>query len=145
MYTVKTGYWILYKEYCLKDTQMEPSCSNNKYTIWSNIWDLQPPPPKVKTFLWRALHGIIPTEANLYRHHVPVNPRCTLCGYYWANTSYALFFCEVIKKLWNYSKWWQNLKPMRHLPLQRIFDYIKDNSNKEDWENLHADLGSMEG
>lgn len=132
-YTVKTGYWSIFNKVHQDDTQSDPTCSAPKSTIWSNIWNLKIP-PKVKMFLWRVLHDIIPTEVNLYRHHVPNNPRCALCGYYWSNTSHALFFCQEIKKLWNYSKWWIPLKRTKDLPTQLIMQYIKDSFIKDDWE-----------
>lgn len=61
------------------------------------IWSLHIP-PRVKTFIWKVAQDIIATEVSLVNHHVPCNSRCTLCGYFWADTTHALFFCQVVKK-----------------------------------------------
>lgn len=135
VYTVKTGYWNLYKSNHLKEDLNNPSSSDNISSVWSSIWVLRVP-PKVKTFIWKAMHDIIPVEANLFRHHIPINPRCILCGFYWSNTSHVLFFCQGIKKLWNHSEWWHLLKSKKDLTLQQIFEYIKDHTNREGWEKL---------
>lgn len=96
-YSVKTGYWEAVNKNC-KEKQTptsESSCQEEK--IWNKLWSLNIP-PKVKVFTWKGAHEIIVAEANLMMHHVPVNPRCVLCGYYWANSSHVLFFCQAIKK-----------------------------------------------
>lgn len=57
---------------------------------------------------------IIASEDNLYHHHVPINPRCALCGFYKANTKHALFFffCQTSKRSWKSTEWWNILKKM---------------------------------
>lgn len=48
-------------------------------------------------------------------HHVPSLPWCGLCGYHNANTNHVLFFCQEIKKAWNYTKWWYQIKEAKRI------------------------------
>lgn len=79
-YTVKSGYWSLYKNTFLHQNPDAPSTSRNEDMTWGAIWDMHIP-PKIKIFIWKATHGAIATEANLHKHHIPINFRCVLCGF----------------------------------------------------------------
>lgn len=132
-YTVKSGYWSLFDSKFNSGNREDPSSSERSRFIWDSIWDLKVP-PKVKTFIWKANHEIIPAEANLYKHHIPGNPFCTLCGFNWANTSHVLFFCQETKKIWKHTNWWNQLKKLKNAPIQYIFELIREKSNNEEWE-----------
>lgn len=45
---------------------------------WNWIWKIKVP-PKVRKFLWRECHEIIPTRTALVRGHVGTNPFCGFC------------------------------------------------------------------
>lgn len=76
-------------------TQSEGSGeSSSKDPLWKlNI------PQKVRIFIWKMAHNALATEANLQRHHVPINPRCDICGYHYANTTYAILFYQGIQEI----------------------------------------------
>lgn len=97
-YSVKSGYW---NSNCSPYSCDEPSCST-KDQFWNIIWNLQIP-PKFKIFIWKMALDIITSEANLVRQHVPGDPRCLLCGYYCANTTHVVFFCQVSRQGWKNS------------------------------------------
>lgn len=63
------------------------------------IWDLKVP-PKVRTFLWRACHEIIPTRAALTRRHVGTNPFYELCSNMEETGSHLFFQCSFFSCIW---------------------------------------------
>lgn len=59
---------------------------------WNWIWVLRVP-PKVRTFLWRACHEILPTRVALMRRHVGANPYCEFCLKEVEKVTHILFAC----------------------------------------------------
>ncbi|GMN45905.1 hypothetical protein TIFTF001_015095 [Ficus carica] len=59
-YTVRSGYW------CALASKDKPSSANNLVgrSWWGRLWSLKLP-SKVKLFLWRAFHGILPCYDSL--------------------------------------------------------------------------------
>ncbi|PRQ57334.1 putative ribonuclease H-like domain, reverse transcriptase zinc-binding domain-containing protein [Rosa chinensis] len=76
---------------------------HNSYAIpsslWSWIWKLQTI-PRVKNFLWRACHGILPTKSNLFRRHIASSAECQLCLHPNETTEHALLTCPWIVSAW---------------------------------------------
>lgn len=67
-------------------------------------------------------HEIIATEANLVRQHVPGKPRCLLCGFHYANTTHAIFYCQVSRQCWKKTAWWELLKKLKeHNTLDNLY------------------------
>lgn len=93
-------------------------------------------PPKVKIFIRKATHDIIAAEANLFKHHVPINSRCVLCGFYWANTTHVMFFCQGIKKAWSSSEWWPMLKTKKSQNMEDILTLMRDKLTRSNWESF---------
>lgn len=92
--------------------------------------------PKVKIFVWKTANDIIGAEANLHTHHIPIQPRCVLCDFHWANTSHVLFYCQGIKKVWKDSGWWGTLKPLKDREIKEILLHIEETSNISDWNSF---------
>ena len=46
--------------------------------VWDIMWKLQIP-SKVKIFIWKALHGIVPGMSILANRHIPVSGQCPIC------------------------------------------------------------------
>jgi hypothetical protein len=55
-------------------------------------------PSKVKIFIWRALHGILPLKSILYNRHIGTTGGCPICSP--VATSHLLFQCEIARDLW---------------------------------------------
>lgn len=67
---------------------------------WDWLWGLKVP-PKIRTFLWRACHDIIPVRATLVRRHVVSNPYCDFCRIGVETGSHIFFECPFFGKIWS--------------------------------------------
>ncbi|XP_073121298.1 uncharacterized protein [Henckelia pumila] len=93
---------------------------------WQFIWVLSIP-PKVRIFWWRVLNNMIPTEANLRAHHVPVIGFCPLCHFHNDSTTHALFFCLMVKSSWKITEFWHLLKQERNLDTWDLIHLMRAN------------------
>ena len=84
-YSVKSGYQVAMR---LKFPE-DPSCSNHDQNLWRFIWKLAIP-EKVKIFLWRAAHDLLPTAENLWKKKVLQEPMCQSCYCHVETVSHAL-------------------------------------------------------
>lgn len=66
---------------------------------WNWLWKLRIP-PKVRVFLWRACHDIIPTRCALVRRHVGSEPFCEFCKREVETESHLFFKCLFFASLW---------------------------------------------
>ncbi|KAM1087432.1 hypothetical protein EV1_012981 [Malus domestica] len=57
--------------------------ANHLSKLWSKLWAARVP-PKVKIYVWRIVHNILPTQLNLTRRHLEVEVDCVLVVP-WAN------------------------------------------------------------
>jgi hypothetical protein len=67
--------------------------------VWQIIWKLKVP-NKVKIFIWRALHGIIPLKAILANRHVGTDGGCPICNNAALDMLHMIFKCPMAKDLW---------------------------------------------
>lgn len=134
-YSVKTGYWSAYNKNLCPEDNNKASSSHSNATVWDKIWNLQVP-SKVKIFAWKTVNDIIGEEANLHNHYILIQPRCIICGFYWADTTHVLFYCQGIKKAWKESGWWRTLKQLKGKETKEILLHIEETSNKLDWDSF---------
>lgn len=66
---------------------------------WKWLWKINVP-PKVRTFLWRASHEIIPTRAALASRHVGTNPFCDFCNEEIETGAHLFFTCPFFAAIW---------------------------------------------
>lgn len=81
-YTVQSGYWIAraFKYFRVKHFEGEPSNIKVLVLDWKKlIWKLDVP-NKVKLFLWRATHNIIPCASILHSRHLSQSKACNICA-----------------------------------------------------------------
>jgi hypothetical protein len=57
-------------------------------------------PSKVKIFIWRALHGILPLKSILANTHVGTSGECTICHIGAEDIHHLLFTCETAHEIW---------------------------------------------
>ena len=78
---------------------VEHSIATRDRPIWNKIWSLKVP-PKVKNILWRACFNILPTQDNLHRRKLHMEPGC---GFYCQNSETAehvLWTCPFARNVW---------------------------------------------
>jgi hypothetical protein len=64
-YTVRYGYHLQWKhQFGPSASQLARPGSSGTNPIWKTIWKLKIP-SKIKIFIWRALHGILPLKSIL--------------------------------------------------------------------------------
>lgn len=54
----------------------------------------------MRVFWWQLSWDILPTESNLERHYIPIDPMCWLCGFARASSFHTIFDCPFIKQVW---------------------------------------------
>ncbi|XP_060971023.1 uncharacterized protein LOC133037644 isoform X1 [Cannabis sativa] len=56
--------------------------------------------PKLKHFLWRACHDILPTSHNLFKRKALPSPCCCRCLCHDETLEHALFRCPTVQEVW---------------------------------------------
>lgn len=73
---------------------------------WDWIWELRIP-PKVRMFIWRACHEILPTRVGLMRRHVGTNPFCAFCSHKIETEAHIFFECPMFADIWMKAPLWR--------------------------------------
>jgi hypothetical protein len=68
--------------------------------VWKILWKLRIP-GKVKIFVWRALHGILPLKCILANRHIVTIGECPICRQGAEDILQLLFQCDTARELWN--------------------------------------------
>ncbi|XP_019155104.1 PREDICTED: uncharacterized protein LOC109151968 [Ipomoea nil] len=98
-YSVKSGYRCVLGEIA----------NTPGFEKWAALWKLKVP-PKWKTFLWRAVSGILPTTTNLLVKRVDIDPSCPMCTVFHEDTMHTFLECTYVIHVWNES----------HLPISCV-------------------------
>uniref|UniRef100_A0A803QHU6 Reverse transcriptase domain-containing protein n=1 Tax=Cannabis sativa TaxID=3483 RepID=A0A803QHU6_CANSA len=131
LYTVQSGFHLassLEEQHC-------SSTSNNQRDWWKYFWNLNLP-PKIRIFVWKVLHNILPTAAALFKKKVLTSAECSLCASNWESIGHALFGCKHAKAIWKISTFQLDLSKA-----QNMFngDYLQNLStilSQQDFELL---------
>lgn len=86
-YTVKSGYG-LGKRHSLVN-----------HVCWKLIWGANTL-LKVKSFLWRLCHNIIPTKGILKSRHLGTDDKCLICNEEEETPFHGFLNCNKVKALW---------------------------------------------
>ncbi|CAL9003043.1 unnamed protein product, partial [Prunus brigantina] len=98
-YSVKSGYhWIIGNIMRAQPNRIESSHQVDKQ-VWKSIWECKTL-PKIKLFMWRAIHGIIPTFASLFKKKLCPSPLCPLCLVFPESVEHVIFLCPWARKVW---------------------------------------------
>ncbi|XP_019175652.1 PREDICTED: uncharacterized protein LOC109170972 [Ipomoea nil] len=76
--------------------------NNTGFNKWNALWKLDVP-PRWKTFLWRALSGILPTTTALAIRRVDVSLACPMCLDFNEDVMHCLLECQYACRVWNES------------------------------------------
>ncbi|KAG5530541.1 hypothetical protein RHGRI_025480 [Rhododendron griersonianum] len=55
---------------------------------------------KVRSFIWKCLHNIVPLNVNLFQRKMPVYRMCPKCGNEPESVDHMLFHCEQAVRVW---------------------------------------------
>lgn len=67
--------------------------------VWDILWKLQVP-AKVKIFIWRSLHGLVPGMCLLANRHIKVAAQCPICQQGAEDIRHLIFTCKRAKEVW---------------------------------------------
>jgi ribonuclease HI len=100
-YTVRSGYHIQWRHlFGARASQLALPGVSALNPVWKNVWRLKVQ-SKIKIFLWRALHGILPLKAILANRHVGTSGQCPICNQAAEDIKHLLFQCETAKHMWD--------------------------------------------
>lgn len=94
---------------------------------WKWLWGLQLP-PKVRTFLWRAVNEIIPVRVALTRSHLRWDPFCPLCNMALDSTVHPFFECPRFVRIWEMEPFNINI-PRLHTNFAEWFRFLRGQLN----------------
>jgi hypothetical protein len=78
-YMVKSGYYLQWKhQFGTSFSQLALPGGSATNLTWKVLWKLKIP-SKVKIFMWRALHGIMPLKCILAIRHIGDSGACPVC------------------------------------------------------------------
>ncbi|CAN1226181.1 LINE-1 retrotransposable element ORF2 protein [Linum grandiflorum] len=97
IYSASSGYRLSRTLASNKETQLS---GVNLYDeqLWARIWSLQVQ-PKLRFFLWKVVHGILPTSDALQSRHLDIPSLCPVCHAANESISHLFVSCAVAKQL----------------------------------------------
>jgi ribonuclease HI len=99
-YSVKSGYHLQWRHtFGPRANQLALPGTSALNPVWKTVWQLKLP-SKIKIFLWRALHGVIPLKSILANRHVGTSGQCPVCLLAAEDVKHLLFQCEMARDLW---------------------------------------------
>jgi hypothetical protein len=79
-YTVRSGYHLQWRHtFGARGGQLALPGTSATNPVWKAVWRLKIQ-SKIKIFLWRALHGILPLKSILANRHVGNSGQCPVCS-----------------------------------------------------------------
>ncbi|RYR36428.1 hypothetical protein Ahy_A09g041389 [Arachis hypogaea] len=98
-FTTKTGYYAAKKEEDERSHYYSPSSSSVFEELWEGIWNIKAP-QKIKMFLWKVAHNIIPVRANLKEKRLLTNSVCPICAQEEETSEHTLLLCDWTRAVW---------------------------------------------
>ena len=99
VYSVKSGYHVARRVFKTEDW-VESSAGPIGCQVWPKLWKLHVP-NKIKVFVCRACHNILPTCENLWRSKIVEKDGCVLCSRETETGVHALWECAIAKDVWS--------------------------------------------
>ncbi|CAN0838315.1 Putative ribonuclease H protein At1g65750 [Linum grandiflorum] len=79
-------------------SKRKSSASPLDSALWHSVWTL-PVLPKLRFFLWRVIHRILPVREELLIKHVHLDPTCPVCLDKTESVEHLLFDCSLSRRL----------------------------------------------
>lgn len=123
--------------YSVQDAYNNLVHGNHSSSVWSRIWGLKVP-VKIKFFLWKISHGIIPTKQLLLSRIKKGNGICEMCEIASESLSHLFWDCAQVNSVWKEIFNWWHLPPLNEYSqwnsLYWLLDRIRESSAKLAWE-----------
>lgn len=103
-YTKDGGYSVKSRYAEIKKKEMNfldcPSTSDNSSQgLWKRIWSIKVP-QKIKMFMWKISHNILPVKENLWRRRIARSGNCPICNEEAESAEHALLYCAWTRPVW---------------------------------------------
>jgi hypothetical protein len=99
-YSVRSAYRMQWRhKFGPHAGQLALPGSSIRNPVWKVLWKLLIP-GKVKIFIWRALHGILPFKSILINRHIGTAGECPIFHQGPEDIMHLLFKCHTYKDLW---------------------------------------------
>jgi hypothetical protein len=99
-YTVRSGYYLQWKhQFGPRANQLALPGTSANNPVWKILWQLKLP-SKIKIFIWRSLHGIVPLKSILANRHVGTSGACPVCYQGAEDIRHLLFICPAAQEIW---------------------------------------------
>lgn len=122
IFSVKSAYLVSCKRAKLGIEASTSGFDGVKFNIWSTIWKARVP-PKVKTFVWRSIRGILPTRGALCKK-VPIPDTCCVFYKKYDEIDMHLFKCYgALESFWKATPMTFNLQTV---PALNLKDWITE-------------------
>jgi hypothetical protein len=100
IFSVKSAYYIEWDhQFGSQVRRRDGQGSSQDNPVWEKVWSLEVP-SKVKIFIWKALHGVVPGMAILASRHIKVQPQCPICMLGPEDIKHLLFCCGRARQVW---------------------------------------------
>jgi hypothetical protein len=100
-YTVRSGYHLQWRlQFGASASHLALPGSSATNPVWKMLWKIDVP-SKIKIFIWRALHGILPLKCILANRHIGISSECPICGQGPEDIRHLLFSCPMAQELWH--------------------------------------------
>ncbi|XP_050207258.1 uncharacterized protein LOC126656694 [Mercurialis annua] len=117
-YSSKSGYFQATKS---QHSSTSPLDTDYSKSDWQNLWLLKVY-PRIKFFLWRAIHDVLPTGVNISIRSSG-SLLCVHCGEM-ESTAHLLFTCPFVQRIWFLSPLGLQASCLPSLPFQLLWKYI---------------------
>jgi hypothetical protein len=99
-FSVRSAYYSEWEhQFGIKIRSNTGQSSSSSNPVWGIVWKLQVP-SKVRIFIWRALHGLIPGMSILANRHIKVPAQCPICKLGAEDIMHLMFTCKRANEVW---------------------------------------------
>jgi hypothetical protein len=99
-FTVRSAYYTEWDhQFGTKIRRQDGQGSASDNPVWKQVWELAVP-NKIRIFMWRSLHGVVPGRSILADKHIKVHPECPVCRRGAEDMRHLLFTCDRATEVW---------------------------------------------
>lgn len=115
----------------LEEQRGESSAVREPNFPWKIFWAVKRVAPKIKAFIWRAIHNGIGVSERIGRHVEGVSVGCNLCTDSIETVDHLLIYCNYAKAVWFASPLGLRLREDHQLNLQCLLEFWLNNNDDE--------------